>query len=546
MGCDHDIVKSDELVSAMAREIKMNLDTSAAWKYHDETKHSWKSVRADQHYLDWSNLPLPFKVYKDRPSIQLPALDPIGQYPALAAIADADSDLNAGNHLTLSGLTRILHYSAGITRERNSPGGKIWFRAAACAGALYPIEVYVVCGDMDFLPAGLYHFNPRDRALVTLREGEYRPALAHAAAGLRDVASASAALVFTAISWRSSWKYRSRSYRYHYWDNGTMIANALAVCAALNLPAKLAMGFIDQEMSRLVGIDGAHELPLSVLAIGSHPNGAAGAAPYSSRDLPELRFQTVPLSDCEIEYPLIQFMHDESSLSDGLQVRQWRSSVLVRPNGGPTLQTKSGKEEGAITPLQPLSVQDLPSGGIGDVISRRASTRRFARKPISFAELSTILDRSTRGLATDFAAGNTQLNDTYMIVSRVDGLAAGAYYHCRGEESVELLKQGDFSREGAYLTLEQDLGGDSSVTLFYMTDLNRALDRLGNRGYRAVQQEAGIIGGRAYIAAYALGRGATGLTFYDDDVTAFFSPHATGKVCTLVVAIGVPGKRPMV
>ena len=50
-----------------------------------------------------------------------------------------------------------------------------------------------------------------------------------------------------------------------------------------------------------------------------------------------------------------------------------------------------------------------------------------------------------------------------------------------------------------------------------------------NRGYRAVQLEAGIIGGRIYLAAYAQHLGATGLTFFDDDVINFFSPHAKGK-----------------
>jgi hypothetical protein len=57
--------------------------------------------------------------------------------------------------------------------------------------------------------------------------------------------------------------------------------------------------------------------------------------------------------------------------------------------------------------------------------------------------------------------------------------------------------------------------------------------------------ESGIIGSKMYIAAYALGRGATGLTFYDDEVTEFFSPHAAGKSCILALAIGVPGKRPL-
>src|SRR5262249_12129023 len=171
-----------------------------------------------------------------------------------------------------------------------------------------------------------------------------------------------------------------------------------------------------------------------------------------------------------------------------------------------------------LVPLRPHSIQTLPTDGIGDVIQRRGSTRRFARKHISFEDFSTIIDRSTRGIASDFATGDALLNEVYMIAGRVDGLTPGAYYYRRDEKALELLKQGDFSKNGSYLTLEQDLGGDSSATIFYMVDLDRVLNRLGNRGYRSAQMEAGIIGGKSYIGAYALRRGATGQDFYDDDV----------------------------
>jgi hypothetical protein len=73
-----------------------------------------------------------------------------------------------------------------------------------------------------------------------------------------------------------------------------------------------------------------------------------------------------------------------------------------------------------------------------------------------------------------------------------------------------------------------------------MGNLERALEALGNRGYRDAHLEAGILGGRAYLAAYALSRGASGLTFYDDDTTRFFSPHAAGKSPLLMVAVGTP------
>jgi hypothetical protein len=76
------------------------------------------------------------------------------------------------------------------------------------------------------------------------------------------------------------------------------------------------------------------------------------------------------------------------------------------------------------------------------------------------------------------------------------------------------------------------------VDIFFLADLRLILRHFGNRGYRAAQLEAGMIGGKLYIAAYAQRLGATGLTFYDDDVIRFFSPHAEGKSAIFLVAVG--------
>jgi nitroreductase len=68
------------------------------------------------------------------------------------------------------------------------------------------------------------------------------------------------------------------------------------------------------------------------------------------------------------------------------------------------------------------------------------------------------------------------------------------------------------------------------------------LGRFGNRGYRAAQLEAGLIGGKLYLAAYAQRLGASGLTFFDDDVTRFFAPHAGDKSVMFLVALGKAGR----
>ena len=135
------------------------------------------------------------------------------------------------------------------------------------------------------------------------------------------------------------------------------------------------------------------------------------------------------------------------------------------------------------------------------------------------------------------------LNDVYLLVHAVTGLSSGTYYHRRGEEALQVLMEGDFRDIGGFLGLGQDLSADAAVDIFFLTDLRWVLRRLGNRGYRAAQLEAAVMGGKLYLAAYAQGLGASGLTFYDDEVTDFFSPHAGGKSVMFLTALGVPSKR---
>ena len=144
----------------------------------------------------------------------------------------------------------MLFFSAGITRKRTYPGGgEIYFRAAPSTGALYQTEVYVVAGPEVGVPPGVYHFSPGDWALRRLREGDFRRALAAAAAD-ETLGEVPAALALTAIYWRNTWKYGARGYRHLFWDAGTLLANSLATAAALDLPARVHTGFVDAAVNR--------------------------------------------------------------------------------------------------------------------------------------------------------------------------------------------------------------------------------------------------------------------------------------------------------
>ena len=113
-----------------------NRDTEALRHYHDTTKHSYRSIRTGGHYLDWSNYPLSFKIYSDLEPIPLPREWIESGVDALSAVS-ATGPRAAEATLDLRSLASILYHSAGITRRRQAAGGEIYFRAAACTGALY-------------------------------------------------------------------------------------------------------------------------------------------------------------------------------------------------------------------------------------------------------------------------------------------------------------------------------------------------------------------------------------------------------------------------
>jgi len=525
-----------------------NSNTETAWNYHEATKHSYSSVRTNPHSLDFDNQPSPFKIYPQLEPLPMPSELRQTGIAALSAISsNVNVPLHTGATPDLEAIAQLLFLSAGITRQRKYPGGEIYFRAAACTGALYEIELYLVCGDLARLPAGVYHFAPAEFGLRQLRAGDYRAVLLEATGGEAAVAHAPMTIVCTGTYWRNAWKYQARTYRHFGWDNGTLLANLLAVATALGFPAEIVCGFVDSTVNRLLDLDTEREVAFSLVTIGYDPS-LPSKRPSPVDDLSRLGFETVPLSTKEIDYPLMREMHAESSLTSPEEVVAWRDNRY--PEG-----TDSGSSrqhpvnDSVVVPLQPLSDAEIPRDPIEQVILRRGSSRQFARTPISFAQLSTMLQRATRGVPADFLISDKtdatlpQLNDLYLIVHAVEGLEPGAYFFRRDAQVLERLKRGEFRNEAGYLGLEQQLPADAAVDIFFLADLRPIFNRLGNRGYRAVQLEAGIVGGRLYLVAYAQRLGATGLTFYDDDVTRFFSPHAESKSAIFLVAVGHSVKR---
>jgi SagB-type dehydrogenase family enzyme len=508
-----------------------NTDIRIARQYHDRTAHSYTSVRSSGHSLDWDTKPFLFKIYPDLPSIELPRSFPQLTLDTLAALGGKETTIardestlagegaSAAAEMTLETLASLLFFSAGLTRKVTYPGGgETHFRAAPSTGALYQTEVYAVTGGAPAdLPAGVYHFSPGDFRLRRLREGDFRQTLA-AAAGDDGIARRPLTLVLSAIYWRNTWKYQARGYRHLFWDSGTLLANLLAAAGALGLAPRLVAGFVDREVNALLGLNAEREAALELVSIGA----LTAPAPAASPVVP-LQHAIVPLSASEVDYPLLREMHTASMLESLDAVRGWR---------GIQLRTVGGAPARAI-PLPPPRAQ--AGRALGETILRRGSTRQFSHESLTALELSTTLHYATRGFDGDFPAG---LCAIYLIINAVDSVAPGAYRYWPSDNALELVRAGDFRAKSAYLCLEQPLGGDAAAVIYFLAPLSRIVAAFGNRGYRLANLEAGLVGGRAYLAAYAQGFGASGLTFYDADVVGFFGAAGEPLDAIFVTALG--------
>ena len=438
------------------------MSDSAALDYHRATDYApgdWESQDSERYAGDRPPL---FKDYGDAPRL-----------PLETSVAGP-----------------LLQAAAGIVRSqegRDYRGGTIHWRAYSSAGALYPVEAYVAAGD------GLFSFDPLARSLVRLRGGDVRAEVAQAAAA-RELASAAAVVVVTGIHARTGWKYLERGYRHVWWDAGTLLANVLALAAADGLGPRLYTAFVDRTLNEVLGVDGAREVALAVVAVGgSGPAESNGAG----------RPVRLP-ADAGRSYPLADRLHAASSLADPAAVEAWRVPSV------------------ADEPTQPRELLER-------AIRRRRSVRAYARRPLPREEVRRVLAWSEGPIPADAPSVVRQL----VTVAAVEGLEPGVYDARLA--LVREIEEGELRELSRFAAMEQDHPRLAAFNVWQMADLDRVVERLGDRGYRWAQLEAGIRAGRLQVGAFMRGWGAAASTFYDAEVSRLLE---TDEAPMLMVAVG--------
>jgi SagB-type dehydrogenase family enzyme len=231
-------------------------------EFQNETKHFRGKLGG---YLDWSNKPDIYKKYPSAKIVKLNKKLPDHSLPVVEALKKRTS-IRSFSLKPLSDVDLAFLLWASTGAQRREQGYD--FRTAPSAGALYPIETYIVVNNVEGLEKGLYHYSIEKHALEELKLGDFGEELAHAALGQDMLEKAPVAFIWTAIFERSKWKYRQRGYRYVYLDAGHIGQNLALSAASIGLGSCQIGAFFDDEVNRILEIDGTAESAIYLSATG--------------------------------------------------------------------------------------------------------------------------------------------------------------------------------------------------------------------------------------------------------------------------------------
>ena len=222
-------------------------------EFQNETKHTRRNIGG---YLDWANKPSTYKSYPAAKTIRLSRELPDYSLPIVDVLMKRRSIRSFSSRPVTKGeLSFLLWASTGVQRREHGDD----FRTAPSAGALYPIETYIVVNNVENLEKGLYHYNIEEHALEELELGDFGEVLAQAALGQEMLATAPLVFIWTAIFARSKWKYRQRAYRYVYLDAGIIGENLALSATGIGFGACQIGAFFDDEINEILGVDGSME-----------------------------------------------------------------------------------------------------------------------------------------------------------------------------------------------------------------------------------------------------------------------------------------------
>jgi len=230
--------------------------------YQQETKY-YRNRFGDG--PDWSLQPDKYKNYPNNPKIELHKPDNVKTDTLDFSIKNRKSVRDFSEEpLSKDHLSYLLWASTGIQRKKQG----FEYRTAPSAGALYPIETYVVINNVKSIEQGIYHYNIEHHQLEEIKKRDYRSAITEAALNQPMCYHAAAVFIWTAIFNRSKCKYGQRAYRYIYLDAGHIAENLALSATSINLGTCQIAALYDDEVNKIIDVDGIKESTIYLSVVG--------------------------------------------------------------------------------------------------------------------------------------------------------------------------------------------------------------------------------------------------------------------------------------
>ncbi|QKF78095.1 SagB family peptide dehydrogenase [Arcobacter defluvii] len=332
-------------------------------QYHQNTKHSYLSVRTNSNQVDWNNPPNRFKNYAD--SYKRIHLD------------SKNSNYN------------FLYLISGITAKKTYPGIEYYLRVNPSAGALYPNEVYFQVRNIEGFEDGIYHLEVSSSSVVLLQTIKTNEGIENLL-GL-DFSIDGFVFFISSLYFRSSWKYKNRAFRYCLLDAGHLIGSIEASSYLFDKEFEILYDFPKQKLNEFFSFD-EKEFFTSICLVG------------------------IKKDDKKDEFSLILPTLDGSSYDEG-KLSFFVKNELIEKAYDDTLNVRNrrNQENRAIFNFQKQRFQDT--------IFNRRSIREFTKQSISKIQFESIMNVVNQAITSDC----DEQVDIFYIINRVEGLEIGLY-----------------------------------------------------------------------------------------------------------------------
>jgi SagB-type dehydrogenase family enzyme len=490
--------------------------------------------------VDWEDAPLPYKLYRGLPEIPLTAEVPL-------TLKKREDHLNP----SLEELGHFLWYVYGLTqysqsvlnegtKEKDVSFPQSVRRFAPSGGALYPNELYVYV-NLDDTPKGIYHYDVAHHRLILLREGNYDFYLSRSLENGYPVSDCFCTVFVSTVFWKNFYKYNNFSYRLQGLDAGVLIGQSLEVANRMGFSSKVCYQFLDRSMNHLLGLSEQDESVYAVIPLSmNQPINGVDNSQHSEemvsatdlcRELPLLNHVSYNRSKRVIDYPMLRKLNEASMFETTESFVKIKKSKSVKPS----LDT-----EIILLPFTECFSYDLAS-----VCRNRFSPDNdFMIGKVSQIQLSTLLKE-----IFSFAYQN-DLDDKHGNIGtrvslygsfyNVEGVPNGAYSYDNSAHALQRITEGDYRQFLQFgLTMPNVNLYQVPLCMHVVGDRDYLKEKLGYRGYRIQQMEAGILVQRLLLVSCALGMGGHPLLGFDaNQCDELYRIDSKGKTSLIQIPVG--------